>query len=252
MISTVLSLLISFVSLIIESLATSQLLLLTSAAHGCSSLSTAPQSMLRAYTCRGHTHAEVCAASSDKSRFNDCHQTSAPARGPPAFTDPTLSHSHLGDLYVQVLEAILDDDQDMQDMYLARRAEMAQMIAPDPDHPPDDPADSGLANLPSISSSGAAEATLAQALQSVAASQRAPAEEAAREASQEAPQEAAHEAAQEAAHNVVRRNNEEAGSHQWKRQGSGSHGLSQHPLEMAVPDHASLDSCLAAIMLICM
>ena len=139
-----------------------------------------------------------------------------------------------------MLEAILDDDQDMQDMYLARRAEMAQLTAPDPDHPPDDPANPGLANLPSISSSSVAEATLAQALQSVAATQTAPA------------QAAAQEAAQEAAHNVVQRSNEEAASHQWQRQESGSRGLSQHPLEMAVPDQASFESCLAAVMLICM
>ena len=136
-----------------------------------------------------------------------------------------------------MLEAILDDDQDMQDMYLARRAEIAQMIAPDPDKPPDaDPAHPGLTNLPSISSSSAAEATLAQALQSVAASQEAPAQEAAQGASQEA----AHEAAQ----NVVRRSNEEVGSHQWHRQESGSQGVRQSPLEMAVPDQARLDICL--------
>lgn len=133
----------------------------------------------------------------------------------------------------QVLEAILDDDQDMQDMYLARRAEMAEMIAPDPDKPPDDPAHPGLANLPSISSSSAAEATLAQALQSVAASQEAPAQEAAEAAAQAA--------AQEAARHVLPRSNEEARSHQWHRQESGSQGVRQPPLEMGVPDQARLD-----------
>lgn len=127
----------------------------------------------------------------------------------------------------QVLEAILDDDQDMQDMYLARRAEMAEMIAPDPDKPPDDPALPGLANLPSISSSSVAEATLAQALQSVAASQAAP--------------------AQEAARHVVHGSNEEAGSRQWQRQESGSQGLRQHPLERAQPDQARLDFILTPI-----
>ena len=179
--------------------------------------------------------------------FAECHQTQTSAlssnfgtlQGHSSFTDPALSHVHAGDLR-QVLETILDDDQDMQDMYLARRAEMAQMIAPDPDHPPDDPANSGLANLPSISSSSVAEAALAEALQSVAATQTTPAQEAAQEASQEA------------AHNVVRRSNEEAAPHQWQRQNSGSHGLSQHPLEMAVPDQASFESCLAAVMLVCM
>ena len=70
---------------------------------------------------------------------------------------------------VQVLEAILDDDQDMQDMYLARRAEMAQMIAPNLDAtqpPPDAP----LAFLPSVSASGRAETALSEALHSVAES----------------------------------------------------------------------------------
>ena len=124
-------------------------------------------------------------------------------------------------------------------MYLARRAEMAQMIAPDPDKPPDDPAHPGLANLPSISSSSAAAATLAQALQSVAASQAAPAQEAAHGASQEA--------AQAAARNVVRRSNEEVGSHQWQRQESGSQGVRQRPLGMAVPDQARPDFCLTHI-----
>ena len=133
-----------------------------------------------------------------------------------------------------MLEAILDDDQDMQDMYLARRAEMAQMIAPDSDQLSDDPANPGFANLPSISSSSVAEASLTQALQSLAASQQAPAQE----------------AAQEAAHNVTRRSGEEIGSHQWHRQESGSYGLSQHPLEMALPDQASLNFCLAAISLL--
>ena len=133
---------------------------------------------------------------------------------------------------LQVLEALLDDDQDMQDMYLARRAEMAQMIAPDPDRPPDDPANLDLANLPSISSSSMAEATLAQALQSVAASQQA--------STQEAAGAAAQEAAQEAAQNVMRRSREEIASQQWRRQESGSYRLSQHPLEMAMPDQASL------------
>lgn len=71
---------------------------------------------------------------------------------------------------LQVLEAILDDDQDMQDMYLARRAEMAEMIAPNLDMtqpPPNAP----LAFLPSVSTSGRAENALSEALQSVAASQ---------------------------------------------------------------------------------
>lgn len=135
----------------------------------------------------------------------------------------------------QVLEAILDDDQDMQDMYLARRAEMADMIAPDSDHPPDDPADPGRVNLLSMSSSGVAQATLAQALQSVAASQELP-----QEALQEAVQEAAQEAAQAAANNVVQRSSQERVSHQWQWQGNGSRWLSEHPLEMAVPDQASL------------
>ena len=132
----------------------------------------------------------------------------------------------------QVLEAILDDDQDMQDMYLARRAEMAQMIASDPDLAPDDPANLGLANLPSISSYGMAEATLAQALQSVAASQGAP--------TQEVAGAAAEEAAQAAAQNVICRSGEEIGSHQWRPQESSSLGRSQHPLEMAMPNQASL------------
>ena len=71
---------------------------------------------------------------------------------------------------LQVLEAILDDDQDMQDMYLARRAEMAEMIAPNLEMtqpPPNAP----LAFLPSVSTSGRAENALSEALQSVAASQ---------------------------------------------------------------------------------
>lgn len=143
----------------------------------------------------------------------------------------------------QVLEAILDDDQDMQDMYLARRAEMAEMIAPDPDYPPDDPADPGLANLPSMSSSGVAQATLAQALQSVAASQEVP-----QEAVQEAMQHAAQEGVQEAADREMQKSSQEGGVHQWQRQGSGSRWLSEHPLEMAVPDQASLLVCLAGIM----
>lgn len=70
----------------------------------------------------------------------------------------------------QVLEAILDDDQDMQDMYLARRAEMAEAIAPALDGskpPPGAP----LAFLPSISTSGRAESALAQALHNVAESE---------------------------------------------------------------------------------
>ncbi|DBB07428.1 TPA: hypothetical protein ACH3X3_008910 [Trebouxia sp. C0006] len=71
----------------------------------------------------------------------------------------------------EVLEAILDDDQDMQDMYLARRAEMADMIAPDPDNPPDDLTDPALALLPSVSSSSFAETALTQALQNVASTQ---------------------------------------------------------------------------------
>ena len=134
-----------------------------------------------------------------------------------------------------MLEAILDDDQDMQDMYLARRAEMAEMIAPDPAHPPDDPADPSHGNLPSMASSGVAQATLAQALQSVAASQEVP-----QDPVQEAVQEAAQVAAQEAADNVVQRSSQEGGVHHWQRQESGSHWLSEHPLEMAVPDQASL------------
>ena len=71
----------------------------------------------------------------------------------------------------QVLEAILDDDQDMQDMYLARRAELAKMISPDPPHDPDDPAVPDLALLPSVSSSSFAEIALTQALQTVASTQ---------------------------------------------------------------------------------
>ena len=79
-------------------------------------------------------------------------------------------HMHSATTHLQVLEAILDDDQDMQDMYLARRAEMAEMIAPNlimTQPPPNAP----LAFLPSVSTSGRAENALSEALQSVAESQ---------------------------------------------------------------------------------
>ena len=123
----------------------------------------------------------------------------------------------------QVLEAVLDDDQDMQDMYLARRAEMAQIIAPDPDgpadHPSDDPANPSLANLPSISSSSIAEATLSQALQSVAATQE------------------LSSSLQESAQDTEGRSNGGASISRWRGQESDT--LTQHPLGMAVPDQAS-------------
>ena len=128
-----------------------------------------------------------------------------------------------------MLETILDDDQDMQDMYLARRAEMAQVIAPDPDNPADDPANLSLANLPSISSSGVAETTLSQALQSVAATQEA-------SSSSQA-------AAQQAAHNS---GGQTGMSHQ---QDHEDVNLTRYPLEMAVPDQASLRQSLPEALL---
>ena len=123
-----------------------------------------------------------------------------------------------------MLETILDDDQDMQDMYLARRAEMAQVIAPESDSPVDDPANPSLANLPSISSSSIAEAALSQALQSVAATQD------------------ASSSSQEAAQQAVHRSSGQAGMSHWQERDDAA--LTQYPLEMAVPDQASLNQAL--------
>ena len=74
-------------------------------------------------------------------------------------------------IMLQVLEAMLDDDQDMQDMYLARRAEMAQLIAPGPPSPRSPPPTGPLALLPTMSATSTAEKALALALQTVAADQ---------------------------------------------------------------------------------
>lgn len=128
----------------------------------------------------------------------------------------------------QVLEAILDDDQDMQDMYLARRADMAQMIAPDPDVPADESTDPALALLPSVSSSSFAETALSQALQTVASTQ-------------EQLQEQLPGSRQHPGHT---RGNQ----HQMDE----SLDLSQYPLEMAVPDQASLLLCRHAVDLFCL
>ena len=127
---------------------------------------------------------------------------------------------------VQVLEAILDDDQDMQDMYLARRAEMADMIAPDPDNPPDDLTDPALALLPSVSSSSFAETALTQALQNVASTQEQQSSSPQYLVSQHAGQSWLNQRADQ-----DQRQDVEDKSSPWD---------SRHPLEMAVPDQASL------------
>ena len=126
---------------------------------------------------------------------------------------------------VQVLEAILDDDQDMQDMYLARRAEMADMIAPDPDNPPDNSADPALALLPSGSSSSFAETALTQALQNVASTQ---------EQQPASPQYLVSKHAGQSWHS------QRADQEQRQDLEDGlSPRASRHPLDMAVPDQAS-------------
>ena len=119
----------------------------------------------------------------------------------------------------------------MQDMYLARRAEMADIIAPDADQPPDDPANPGLANLPSISSSSVAEAALSQALQSVAATQ-----------------EASASTSQAAAQQTGSRRSAEGRISQ-RQSWDDRSDLTQHPLEMAVPDQASLHTTSLCCMI---
>ena len=122
---------------------------------------------------------------------------------------------------VQVLEAILDDDQDMQDMYLARRAAMAEMIAPDPD----DSADPALALLPSVSVSSVAETALTQALQTVASAQT---------VSPDSPQYLVSKHAGQSWFN--QRPAQDQGQDQ---EDESSVDTMQHPVEMAVPDQAS-------------
>jgi len=126
---------------------------------------------------------------------------------------------------VQVLEAILDDDQDMQDMYLARRAEMADMIAPDPDNPPDDSIDPALALLPSVSSSSFAETALTQALQNVASTQ---------EQQPDSPQ---YLVSKHAGQSWLNQRSDQ--DQRQDVEDESSPRDSRHPLEMAVPDQAS-------------
>lgn len=125
----------------------------------------------------------------------------------------------------QVLEAILDDDQDMQDMYLARRAEMADMIAPDPDNPPDDSTDPALALLPSVFSSSIAETALTQALQHVASSQ------------EQQPASPQYLVSKHAGQSWLNQRSDQ--DQQQDVEDELSPWASQHPLEMAVPDQAS-------------
>ncbi len=128
----------------------------------------------------------------------------------------------------QVLEAILDDDQDMQDMYLARRAEMADMIAPDPDNPPDDSTDPALALLPSVSSSSFAETALTQALQNVASSQ------------EQQPASPQYLVSKHAGQSWLNQRSDQ--DQRQDVEDEVSPRASRHPLEMAVPDQASFFS----------
>jgi len=127
-----------------------------------------------------------------------------------------------------VLEAILDDDQDMQDMYLARRAEMEKMIAPDSDNPLDDSADPALALLPTESSSSFAETALSQALQTVASSQG------------QSPGSPQHSVSKHAGQAWLgRRQSKDQKQDPGDDPQDESLGITQRPLEMAVPDQAN-------------
>lgn len=132
------------------------------------------------------------------------------------------------------MEAILDDDQDMQDMYLARRAEMADMIAPDPDNPPDDLTDPALALLPSVSSSSFAETALTQALQNVASTQ------------EQQPASPQNLVSNHAGQSWLNQRSDQDQRQDVEDESSPQD--SRHPLEMAVPDQASFLSwdCIKA------
>ena len=106
-------------------------------------------------------------------------------------------------------------------MYLARRAAMAEMIAPGPD----DSSDPALALLPSVSVSSVAETALTQALQTVASAQ-AP--------SPDSPQYLVSKHAGQSWFN--QRPAQDQGQDQ---EDESSLDIMQHPLEMAVPDQAS-------------
>lgn len=110
-------------------------------------------------------------------------------------------------------------------MYLARRAEMADMIAPDPDNLPDESMDPALALLPSVSSSSFAETALTQALQNVASTQ------------EQQPGSPQHLVSKHAGQSWLNQR-----SDQDQRQAvedESSPQDSRHPLEMAVSDQAS-------------
>jgi len=113
----------------------------------------------------------------------------------------------------------------MQDMYLARRAEMADMIAPDPDNPPDDSTDPALALLPSVFSSSIAETALTQALQHVASSQ------------EQQPASPQYLVSKHAGQSWLNQRSDQ--DQRQDVEDESSPRDSQHPLEMAVPDQAS-------------
>ena len=129
----------------------------------------------------------------------------------------------------------------MQDMYLARRAEMAKMIAPAPDNPQGVAPESPLALLPAVSSSSFAETALTQALQTVATNQEQPTL-----SSQSQSLQTVKTSQEQLIHG---QGLDQQGSAAWQysgqRRSRGSRQdeeeqITQHPLQLAVPDQASL------------
>ena len=113
------------------------------------------------------------------------------------------------------------------------------MIAPDPDNPQGVPPESPLALLPAVSSSSFAETALTQALQTVATSQEQPNLSSQSQSLQTVSQEQL----------IHGQGLDQQGSAAWQyseqRHSRGSRQeeeerITQHPLQLAVPDQASL------------